>query len=434
MSLTLTPSKSATPFPEKHSDEVHEIIGRPPHWLVRWGTILFFSLAISLGLGTWWVRFPDTVTTSFSLTATDAPRAVIVRVEGKLTKLLVRNGEKVDSGQILAYSESTGDHEQVLELTRTVRRISENVAQGRWAPIHEFSVKPYKNLGEVQGDFHTFNQQIIELKSFLVGGFYLQKRKLLVDDQNDLVSMEKILSEQMALQNRDLQLANDEFQVQEKLYKGKVISALEHNREKSKLLSREIPIKSLGSSIIQNRSAQTAKQKELLELDNTIQERKANFLQSLQTLSNSLENWKLKYILTAPVSGSISFSAPWQEQQYLTSGIELMTVEPLSSTFQGIIKVAQANVGKIKEGQTVLVKLDGFPYREYGTIEGKLSQLSIIPGKDSTYWGYVDLPNKLMTRYGHSLPYRNGLIGQAEIITADRSLAERLIFTIGIKK
>lgn len=97
-----------------------------------------------------------------------------------------------------------------------------------------------------------------------------------------------------------------------------------------------------------------------------------------------------------------------------------------------LAKIPQPNIGKLKEGQTVLIKLDGFPHREYGMVEGKLSQLSNSPGKDDSYWGYIELPHKLKTRYGHTLSYRNGLNGQAEIITADRRLAERLLSTIRV--
>ena len=56
-----------------------------------------------------------------------------------------------------------------------------------------------------------------------------------------------------------------------------------------------------------------------------------------------------------------------------------------------------------------------------------MAKLSATPGNDSTYWGNVDLPNQLKTRYNHDLPYRNGLNGTAEIVTKDKRLIERLI-------
>lgn len=415
------------PFPELYSEEVHEIISRPPHWLVRWGVTLFFSLMILSGLGIWWIHYPDIVTAPFTLTARDAPRTIVVRTEGKLERLLVKDGQNVLKGQLIAYSESIADHGQVLRLAKSIEEIASEVGQMHWATMQVFATTPYTKLGEIQNDFQTFNQEVTKLKAFLTGGFYLQKRKLLIEDQNDLLSMEKIISEQLALQNRDYELAKEEFQIQERLHQNKVISLVEFKHEKAKLISREIPVKNLAASLTQNRFARTAKQKELLELDNAIQEQQSSFLQALHTLRSSIENWKQQYILVAPVAGKISFAAPLQEQQYLIAGQELLTVEPENSTFQGLVRISQANLGRLNEGQTVLIKLDGFPYREYGMLEGRLSQLSATPGIDSAYWGYIDLSHKLITRYGYTLPYRNGLKGSAEIITADRRLVERLV-------
>lgn len=53
-------------------------------------------------------------------------------------------------------------------------------------------------------------------------------------------------------------------------------------------------------------------------------------------------------------------------------------------------------------------------------------RLQPVPTLDSA-WGYVDLPHGLRTRYGQQLAYRNGMNGTAEIITADRCIAERLM-------
>lgn len=414
-------------FKEIHSEEVHEIISRPPPGLVRWGMTLFFGLLCMLGLGSWLVRYPDMVTASFTLTATDAPRTVVVRSEGKLARLLVRDGQRVDAGQALAYSESTADPSQVLALGESLNQLRQSLDRSEWSAIQRYSIRSYNHLGELQNDFSTFHQQLTQLKAYLSGGFFLQKRTLLLQDQADLQAMEQTLVEQLDLQRRDFDLAKGEFGIHEKLFQDKVIPSLEYQREKVKLLGREMPLKQLASSLIQNRTSQTAKQKELLELDNAIAEQKGAFRQALQTLRSGLESWEQRYILRAPVAGSVSFTSPWQEQQNLSAGQELLSVEPDGSNYQGLIKVPQANMGKLHEGQTVLIKLDGYPFREYGMVEGTLTQLSVTPGADSAYWGYVDLPHGLQTRYRKRLAYRNGLKGTAEIITADRRLAERLI-------
>lgn len=414
-------------FKEIHSEEVHEIISRPPPGLVRWGMTLFFALLCLLGMGSWLIRYPDMVAVSFTLTATDAPRTVVVRSEGKLARLLVQDGQRVDAGQALAYSESTAHPVQVLALGESLNQLEQSLDRNEWSAIQRYSVRPYNHLGELQNDFSTFHQQLTQLKAYLNGGFFLQKRTLLHQDQADLRAMEQTLAEQLDLQRRDYDLAKGEFGIHEKLFQDKVIPSLEYQREKVKLLGREMPLKQLASSLIQNRTSQTAKQKELLELDNAIAEQRGAFQQALQTLRSGLETWELRYILRAPVAGKVSFTSPWREQQNLSAGQELLSVEPDGSTFQGLVKIRQANLGKLHEGQTVLIKLDGYPFREYGMVEGILSQLSVTPGADSTYWGYVDLPRGLQTRYGKRLAYRNGLKGTAEIITAERRLAERLV-------
>jgi multidrug resistance efflux pump len=429
--MPLSPSpQPISVFPELHSEEVHEIISRPPHWLVRWGITVFVVLLMILVAGCWLIKYPDIVVTPFTLTATDAPRIVMARVEGKLERLMIKDGQSVERDQMLAYTESVADHDQVLLLGNDIERFSRSIRQNQWAAVNELHVQAYTRLGEIQNDFQGFAQKLAELKTFLNGGFYLQKRKLLLDDLDDLKEMEKNLAEQMLLQKRDYDLAQDEFNVQEKLHRDKVIAPLEFKREKAKLLAREMPLKNLSSALIQNRSSQTGKQKEILELDNAISEHKNGFQQSLQTLQSSVETWKQRHVLMAPVAGLVSFSYPWQEQQHLMAGQELLTVEPVGSNYQGLVKIPQTNFGKLAEGQTVLIKLDGYPYREYGMVEGNLSQLSSTPGRDSVYWGYVALPNQLRTRYGRELPYRNGLKGTAEIVTTDRRLVERLVSTI----
>ena len=430
MSQTSSFTDRSTSFYEVNSEEVQEIISRPPKWLVSWGLTLLLGVLLILVLGSWLIHYPDIITVPITLTSTDAPRPVVVRAEGKLMKLLVKDGQRVLKSQVIAYSESIADHEQIIKLAIEMDQISQRISNNSWTSIEDFEVLPYTQLGELQNDFQTFNQKLIELKSFLDGGFYLQKQKLLIEDQKDLTILGKVFSDELVLQNKYYELAKNEFQSQEKLYASKAISLLEYKREKAKLLSFQMPIKNLAASIVQNRSAQTVKQIELLELENAIQEHKAGILQSFQTLKSKIDNWRQRYILTAPIAGKVSFSAPLQEQQYLIAGQELMTVEPPTSSFQGLVKIPQTNMGKLKEGQTVFIKLDGFSYREYGMVEGNLSQISVTPGKDSAYWGYVKLPNKLKTRYGHTLSYRNGLKGQAEIITADRRLAERLMSTI----
>ncbi|PSL21509.1 HlyD family secretion protein [Dyadobacter jiangsuensis] len=419
-----------TIFKEVRSEEVHEIIDRPPHWMLNWGMTMFFIVVVLLVVGSWVIKFPDVVNASFTLTAKDAPRHVIVRSDGRIAKILVRDNDVVTRGSNIAFLESTADHVQVLELAMLIDKLESSVDNNYWKFLEGQSIHKFKELGEIQQDYEVFQKRMLELTTVLRGGLFEKKRLLLDRDLADLQLLEDNLEEQLRLQTEDLKLAREEFRIQEKLQNERVISPLEFNREKAKLLTKEMPLKNATSALIQNRAVQTAKSREILELANVVAEQKASFRHALQTFRSVIESWKQRYVVSAPITGKVSFSGPWQEQQYLHAGQEFLTIEPGGNQYQGLVRIAQASVGKLQRGQRVMIKLNGFPFREYGMVEGVLSQLSVVPGSDSVYWGFVQLPNNLTTLYGKKLEYRNGLTGTAEIITSDRRLTERLISNI----
>lgn len=418
------------PFPELHSEEIQEIVSRPPHWLLRWGIGLCFGVIVLLLAATWWIRYPDIVTVPFLLTALDAPREVVAKADGRLIRLLVKDGVTIRAGEAVAYLESTTDPREALELEQLLEDLRSYVGTLDWNKVRDFDLQGFRQLGELQNGFQTFFQQHTQLRAYLHDGMIIKKRALLLEDLQDLTDMLAVLESQQTMQQRDFGIAKEEFLVHEKLYQEKVIPVLEYKREQAKLLAREAPLKQMEASLIQNRSSRTAKQKELLELDNAVVEQKATFIHSLLTLESALAAWKQRYVLEAPVSGRVSYRAPWQEQQSVRVGEPLMTIEPDGGGFRGLVNVPHLNLGKLRNGQSVLIKLEAYPYREFGLVNGSLSGLSVTPGRDSAYWAVVCLPDGLRTRYGHDLPYKNGMKGTADIITADRRLLERLLSAI----
>ncbi len=419
-----------TMFHQFHSSETQEILGRPPHWILHWGLGICFILMVILLLSTWFISYPDIIKTNFILTSSNAPRKITARNDGKIVKLLVNEGDTVISKQPLIWSESTVNHTQALELESELNKLYKEFSNNNFNVVLDFYTNNFNDLGDLQSDFQTFDLQLRKIKSVIEGGANLIKIELLLKDIDDLLELEKNLLEQFELQEMDYQLALEEFQIHEYLFNEKVLSRLEFNKEKTKLLNREMPLKQLKSFIIQNRTSQSAKRKEILEIENNILDIKAEFLQSILTLQSQIASWKQVYILSTPVDGVITFSTPLYENVNTTLKQELMIVSPIGNTFIGILKVPQLNLGKLREGQSVIVKLNGYPYQEFGIIDGVLTHISTTPGRDSLYWAYVTLPKGLVTRYGHSLEHRNEMNGSAEIITSDRRLIERLLLGV----
>lgn len=97
-----------------------------------------------------------------------------------------------------------------------------------------------------------------------------------------------------------------------------------------------------------------------------------------------------------------------------------------------LIRLALA---KVNPGQTVNVRLSGFPYLEYGIIKGIVSNIITVPeiGHDGNIYYVVEIefPNGLVTTYEKTIPIIHGIDGVAEIITKDRSLIMSLIAPLG---
>lgn len=417
------------PFETLFSEEMQEAIGTPPNWITKWGTAMIVAVFVILISISTIVHYPDIISAPFTLTSIDAPRSIVIRTDGRLAKVLVKEGTLVKSGQILAYTESTADQSQIFQLEKDLQDLTQIANAYQWQDIAGFSLPEYSRLGELQTDFKTFNEILVSYNSFVSDGFFVKKGILLAKDLEHLKTMETVSEEQLRLREKDLELAIEEFRVQEILAKEKVISKIDLTKEKARLIGRELPVKELRSQLVQARSNQNSKQKEILELEKSFVENRNSFKQALFALQNSIQKWKQAYIIIAPIAGKASFSVPIQENQFMSFGEELLTIEPQGSRFQGVVRIDQNNLGKLEEGQNIQIKLSGYPYKEYGFIIGKLSKISITPSKDSTFWAFVELPDQLRTTYGLTLKYRSGMNGTADIVTRDRSLASRIITT-----
>jgi HlyD family secretion protein len=96
----------------------------------------------------------------------------------------------------------------------------------------------------------------------------------------------------------------------------------------------------------------------------------------------------------------------------------------------GKATVPIAGAGKVEVGQGVNIKLDNYPYMEYGLLVGKITNISMVPvstEKGGYYTAEIELVNNLVTNYNKELPFNQEMQGNAEIITKDRRLIERLV-------
>lgn len=141
----------------------------------------------------------------------------------------------------------------------------------------------------------------------------------------------------------------------------------------------------------------------------------------------------MKYVFKATFDGKVQFLKFYNENQFIQAGEQVFTIVPKSVKAFGQVLIPSNGSGKIEIGQEVIVKLDNFPYLEYGSLTGRIKSISLTSNtmksdksETENYMVLIDFPNQLKTNYGTELKFKADAKGSAEIITNDRRLIQRL--------
>lgn len=106
-----------------------------------------------------------------------------------------------------------------------------------------------------------------------------KERAYLLRDLEGIDKQTGQLQAEKALQQRDAQLAKDEYEMHQKLEKQKVETPAELSEQESKYLARKSPLLQTDASLISAHTYLLVKQKEILELDDQVTEEKSKFLE-----------------------------------------------------------------------------------------------------------------------------------------------------------
>lgn len=414
----------------RHTDEMQDIITAVPSWLLRWGITLFFAvLVLIIGLSAL-IKYPDIVKTRLKIQSPNSPKPVVARVAGKLVKLLVTENELVTQNQPLAFMESTGNHAQVMQLTKSLIAIQNEAANNKPVNGKLLINANSASLGELQAAYQAFYQDLINYQSAIDNGFYLKKKTFLEKDLADINLQTGQLQQGKIIQQRNFKLAADEYEMHKKLATEKVETASELRQQEAKFLAQKSPLVQTESALVTANNNYTGKQKEILELDNQISEQKAKFRQSLNSLISQADDWENKYILRASQPGKIAYAGIIQENQVLNAGQEVFYINPGNEAFFGEMTIPQDNMGKVKEGQQVLIKLKSYPFEEYGIIKGKINYIADVPYKDSVFISKVDFKVGKPANIKRTIHLKQGMMADAEIVTEDATIFQRITNSI----
>lgn len=176
-------------------------------------------------------------------------------------------------------------------------------------------------------------------------------------------------------------------------------------------------------------------QLEQLKIEQKEKERnlQVELLSTYQSLRSNIAAWEQKYVLKAPFDGRVEFLKFIADGQFVEAGESIFGIIPKENHIYGQVLLPASGAGKVKQNSKVVIKLENYPYMEYGYIEGYVSSISLVTQTQKTekstvetYLINVELPNGLTTNYEEVLDFKYELGGTADMIVKDRRLIERL--------
>ena len=411
------------------SEEIREFISHRPGFFIRWGIPVFFFVLVAIAIGSWFIQYPDIVQARAGIKSINSPKEVIAKNGGRLVKIFIADNVEVNQGTIIGYIESVASHDEVLRLSGILDTLQYFTDNNQLEEIPRFwnsSQQFFAHLGELQQSHQNFMQGFSSFKDYLSTGFYAAKKKMLRKDLSNTKKLLESLYEQKDLQNEDIELTVQNYNVHDTLHNEALINDLDFRSQKSQLISKKMNVPQMNAAIINNQNQQNSLEKEMMEADNQVVQQKAIFIQLLNSYRSMVEEWKQKYLLIAPVNGKFVYAGFLEENQQLQANQTIGFITNESNSYFVEMLIPQTNFGKVRPGQDVLLKFPSYPSQEFGSVKGKIEYIKTIP-VDSGYLAKVLLPNGLITNYKKTLFFTQGMVAQAEIITEKRRLSDRFI-------
>mgnify|MGYP003556378795 FL=1 len=418
------------------SEEVQEILGRPPRWIVRVGISIIFVVVAGLFVGSYFLKYPDILPAPITVTTENLPAGVMAMTTGKIDTIAVAEKQLVKEGELLAVIRNPAKLEDVMVVKRMLEESDTLVVETQNFASPQTVYTPSLQLGDLQSAYTAFDNALTDYRHFVETDYHNRKitviRKQIAAQKNLL---QKTVN-QLNISRKQLATAQKLFEIDSMLYSNAALSLVDYQSARNSLLQQLSSLESSKMSVDNQQMSILQSEQSIFDLEQQRIDEEQQLTSALtsakEQLTAQIRQWEQTYLLVAPCDGKVTFTKYWQKNQNVNAGEVLVTVVPDGDTqVVGKILLPQQGAGKVKVGQTVNVKLDNFPYLEYGMVKVCIRNISMVPVQvdenTKAYMLEVEFPENLVTTYGKELTFSQEMTGTAEIITEDLRLLDKFI-------
>jgi adhesin transport system membrane fusion protein len=369
-----------------------------PARAASWAIYLMLA-ALAAGIGWAAVAKVDMITRGEARVIPEGREQVIASLEGGiLRELLVREGDAVKAGQPLALLDPT--RVEAVQAEGQARRLALRAAIAR-------------ATAESTGQPLHFGPELKEAKD---------ARGPVAAETASFQSRQKALQEAVVITQRSLGLLEKELAVAESMSAKGLMSEVEVMRVRRQVNDLNLQVQERLNRHRQDASMELARLRtELAQLDeNQVVRDDAVKRTTLVSPVNGL----VKQIRTHTVGGVIGGGAP------------LMEIVPVGDKVLVEMRVKPADIGFLRVGQAVEVKLSAYEFTVYGSLSGKVVTISPdalgdperAQAPDGTWYrALVEAERSSLQAGGKPLAAIPGMTGTAEVNVGERTVLSYLL-------
>jgi len=411
---------------EIRSEQLRDILGQVPRWIVRFGTVVILVVLFLLIVGSAFLKYPDIIKAPIKLTTETPPAEIVANTSARIYRIFIMDNELVNENQVLAVFESAAQYDDVHVLSDLLGN-SLNIDS-----LLNTNFPEDLRLGTLQDSYALLQKRLREYNDFIKLDYYKRKINSVNAELTKYSLLLDRLEEKESIQKRDYDLAVKQYRRDSVLFDDQVISSSQLEKSEAQKLLKLSAWKSTQTEKASSQIDVSNLQQEILELELKFEENSRTFEQGLresyEMIKGAIAQWEQTYLIKSPFEGQVSLTKIWSENQYVEKGEIVLTVLPREEgELIGKVMLSAKGAGKVNEGHRVVIQFDNYPYLEFGTVTGKIASISLVP-TDELYAVEIRLDStKLITNYNTVLSFQQNMPGTAEIITDQRSLLVRLI-------
>lgn len=413
---------------EIRSEEVQEIMGYIPHWIIRSGITMFFAVIMLFLAGSWFFKYPDVIAATITVTTQTPPVPIVARTSGKIQRLFVTDNQKLNAGELIGILENATDYNHLLQLEEKLDALAPLSPHYDLTGTVQFDDN--YSLGELQSIYTMFLKSYGDYRTFIQLDSYNKRIESTRVELTQHKSLYETSVRQTANMEKQFEVSKEQFNQAEIMFNEKIISKSEMGNAKSIFLQKEFSLEQARSSLKNQEILLRKLEQAIQDLQIGYREQKKQLELALtgayDNLVGRIAQWEQSYVLKTPISGTISFTKFWSKNQNVSMGDTVVTVIPDNAGDKvGKVVLPVLGSGKVEVGQLVNIKFFNYPHVEFGMIRGVVKSKSLV-ASDNNYVVEVTLPDGLKTSYGKVLDFSQEMQGTAEIITEDVRLLERI--------